>query len=508
MDAQAGSAHFERGHFGREWGRGGRESAGRGRFGRESAGRGRFGRESAGRWRFGRESAGRWRRGGFALATTSAGFALIEVLISAVMLALIVIATFTGFDEANQSTADERARSEADIVAQQDEDRLRSFQISQLSGLTETHSVTYGGTEYTVHSSGEFISDTTGGTSCSTEAAEASYVRTISKVTWPGAGTRYPVVETGLITPPAGGQILVQVSNAKGAPVSGVTATATGPNNASALTGTQGCVIFAGLNEGEYVIKVHKAGYVTKEGVAEPEKKATVIAGTTEKKPFELDQAGGIAVSFEPSIGAEAKGDTFVAQNSALPTPAFRTFGTLGVYETIVNSGLELYPFGEPSPPAAEASGQYSVYAGTCPADSPAPFGVSPKAVNVLAGETVSVKVPLPAINIKLMSGKSSSPGSAVINFKGSFKDEGSECHGAEHPFTMTTDSTGELHLGMPFGKAFSLCVYSTEKFGTKYRKAENITIANELSTGTTLQTIYLQSSGTHNESESMPTCP
>jgi Tfp pilus assembly protein PilV len=449
---------------------------------------------------------------GFALTLSNAGFALIEVLISSVMLALIVIATFTGFDEANQSTADERARSQADVVAQQDEDRLRSLQISQLSGMNETHTVTYGGTIYTVHSSGEFISDTTGGTSCSSESAEASYVRTISKVTWPGAGTRYPVVETGLITPPAGGQILVQVSNAQGAAVQGVTATVTGPSNATSLTGTQGCVIFAGLNEGEYKIKVHKTGYVTKEGIAEPELKATVIAGTTEKKPFELDVAGGLAVSFEPSAGAEAKGDTFVAQNSLLPSPFFKTFGTLGTYETTVSSGLVLFPFGEPSPPAEKASGQYEVYAGTCRADSPAPFGVEPKPVNVLAGETVAVKVPLPAINIKVMSGTSSSPGPAVANFKGTFKDEGSECSGAEHPFTVASSSTGELHLGMPFGKNFSLCVYSTEKlvsgFSSRYRKVKNVSIANEHLAGTALNTIYLQTSGTHEESSNPYSCP
>jgi Tfp pilus assembly protein PilV len=441
----------------------------------------------------------------------SAGFALIEVLISSVMLALIVIATFTGFDEANQTTADERARSQADVVAQQDEDRLRSFQINQLSGLNETRTLTYNGTVYTIQSTGEFVSDTTGGTSCSTEAAEASYVRTTSKVTWPGAGVRDPVAETGLITPPAGGQILVQVFNAKGAPITGVTTTVTGPSNATALTGPQGCVVIAGLNEGTaYTVAVHKTGYVTKEGIAEPSQGATVIAGTTEKKPFELDQAGALAVSFETSGSAEAKYDSFLAQNSLLPAPSFKTFGTVGTYETTVSSGMELFPFGEPKSGEHEATGQYQVYAGTCEADSPAAFGGETVKANVLAAETVPVKVVVPPINLKVMSGTSTgSPGSAVTTgFSGTFKDMGTNCNGVEHPFSVSkTANTNELHQAMSYG-TFSLCLVSNEQVSSRYRKVHNITIVNEHATGTSL-TVYLTGSGTHEEQFSPKyTCP
>jgi hypothetical protein len=435
-----------------------------------------------------------------------------EVLISAVILALIVIATFTGFDVANQATASERQRAQADVIAQQDEDRLRSYQIGQLSSLSETNIVKYGGTEYSVLSTGEFISDDTGGTSCSTEAQEASYVRTTSKVTWPGSGTRDPVVETGLITPPAGGAVLVQVFEAKGNPLSGVTVKATGPSAATSTTGTQGCVIFAGLAEGEYKVSVHRTGYTDKTGNKEPEESATVVAGNTEKKAFELDQPGAIAVTFEPTSGAEAKGDTFVAQNPELPTPSFKTFGTPGTYETTVTSPMELFPFGEPSPPAEKAIGQYKVYAGTCEADNPETLGAGePPKVNVLPGETVSVKVPLPAINLKVMSGTESSPPPAVTNgFSGTFKDEGSECGGKEHKFPVISAATGELHKGMSFGK-FSLCLVSKEKVGSPamYKKVKGIAIANEHAAGTALTTIYLGSSGVHEE-RSFPayTCP
>jgi Tfp pilus assembly protein PilV len=448
---------------------------------------------------------------GAALSATDAqaGFALIEVLISAVMLALIVVATFTGFDVANQASADERSRAQADVVAQQDEDRLRSFQINRLSGLAETRTVAYGGYTYTVVSKGEFIADSSGSSSCSTVAEEASYVRTTSTVTWPGAGTRNPVVETGLITPPAGGALLVQVTNAKAAPVSGVTITATGPASASAVTGPKGCVIFAALAEGTYTVTAHETGYIDKEGKETPELTTTIVPGTTDKKAFELDKPGAIAASFEPSTAEEeAKGDTFVAQNPLMPTPSYKTFGTPGTYVTTVTSPTELFPFGEPATSEHSATGQYGVYAGTCEADNPEKVGAGPpKSVNVLPGETVAVKVPLPAVNMQVFSGTSGSPGSKVTEFSGTFKDEGTGCEGKLHPFSTVTATEGLLHKGMPFGK-FTLCVASTKKVGSpsEYKKLKSTTVENNSAAGTSTYAIYL-GSGEHS-SLTAYTCP
>ncbi|HEY7953604.1 MAG TPA: hypothetical protein VID70_11545, partial [Solirubrobacteraceae bacterium] len=207
---------------------------------------------------------GRLRRTPGGSPSAEAGFALLEVLISAVIVALIVIATFTGFDVTQRATADERAHSQADVLAQQDEDRLRSMQIDQLSGLNETHTYKYNGTEYTVKSTGEFLNDTTESQSCVKEAQNASYVRTVSTVTWPALKTRPAVVETGLITPPAGGELLVQVFDGSGAGVSGMSVVAKGPApseaTVSATTGSSGCVIFASLGEGTYSVTTSQLG--------------------------------------------------------------------------------------------------------------------------------------------------------------------------------------------------------------------------------------------------------
>ena len=95
---------------------------------------------------------------------SSAGDTLIEVVVSALLLAVIVVGTLTGINSANRATSLDRARSQADSLAQQDEDHLRSEPINKLSELSETHEavlheVDAGGTTYTISSTAKYIAD-------------------------------------------------------------------------------------------------------------------------------------------------------------------------------------------------------------------------------------------------------------------------------------------------------------------------------------------------------------
>jgi Tfp pilus assembly protein PilV len=449
-----------------------------------------------------------------------AGFALLEVLMSAVIVAFVVIATFTGFDVTQRATADERAHAQADVLAQQDQDRLRSMQINQLSGLNETHTVTYNGTVYTVVSTGEFLNDTTESQSCVKEAQNASYVRTVSKVTWPALKTRPAVVETGLITPPAGGELLVQVFDGAGAGVSGMSVVAKGPSpseaTVSATTGANGCVIFAALGEGTYSVTTSQTGYVDKDGNSEPpvsQRTASITSGTTTKKQFQFGRAGELTVKFVDSAGAASEGDSFVTFNTGITTGLVRGFGTLGAseYTASKTSPKTLFPF----------SSKYAVYAGTCTADAPPEPILTNQGVAVAPGESASINVMVPPVKLQVFSGSSSgSPGSKVeTGFTGSFTDLGVECRetptgtegtGVEekiHPFsTGASTVNGELLKPMPFGK-FTLCVASKAKVGapSEYRRLRGTAIENATPTGTPTYSIYL---GAGEHSGSLLTCP
>jgi len=405
------------------------------------------------------------------------GFALIEVIVSALLVGLIVIATLTGFDVANRTTTDERAHAQADGLAQQDEDRLRSLQVSQLTRLSESREVTYNGTHYTIKSTAKFVADATGSESCTAGSTTADYIQTTSEVSWPALKKRPSVVETGLIAPRLGGSLLVKVIEPAGKGVGGMTVTATGPSPStgqeSGTTDANGCVIFGSVEPGEYSVTTSQTGYVDKNGNSEPpatERAATIINGSTTKKEFEFGQAGAIQVTFANS----ATSDQFVAFNTGMTT--FRTFGTAPVNANVLTSPTTVFPF----------TGAYSVYAGTCESNDPhALSAANVDSTATVTGGASAKALPLvtvPPVAIKVMSGKSGSPGSAIEKATVRIQDTG--CNTVEEG---TTTSTGALpHPNMPFGK-YSLCVTGGKFGGTGglgKEKKYTVAFTNDTATG------------------------
>jgi Tfp pilus assembly protein PilV len=414
-----------------------------------------------------------------------AGDSLIEVLLSAVVIVLIVSATVVALNSTNRATALGRERSQADALAQQDEDQLRSEPIAKLSELSVKHEsllreVTTGGTRYTITSTAQYKSDKTSTASCTSTTASADYIETASEVTWHSLGHSNPVVETGIISPPAGSTIIVQVTGASGEPVPQMTVQATGPSTVSAETSSDGCAILAVL-PGEYEVNVHRPGYVDASGYSESNKdpKTTgsfyVIAEATIKKSYQFAPAGELTVNYVNSSGTSVEGDGFVAFNTLLSAP--RSFGTAGTYATSLTSPKTIFPF----------TSAYSVYAGSCESD--VPTGTPPEAA-VPSGGSASVNVVLAPIGMVVREG--TAPGAAT---EGAVMKSGVtgtiEDTGCKTVRKFTANSNGELpHPYLPFG-TYSLCVTGT--IGGKQRRYTSPgPIANNSASGTNVGTIYL----------------
>jgi Tfp pilus assembly protein PilV len=441
-----------------------------------------------------RSSSGRCGVGSRRLAAVrdeDQGFAIIEVLVSALIVGLIVVAMFNGFAVTSRVSNDERSHSQADALAQQDEERLRTKQVSILNGFNETREVTYGGTKYTISSKGNFIADASATESCTAGASSADYIRTTSEVSWAALKSRAKVVETGLVTPHLGGSLLVHVTNASGSGVSGMTVTAAGPSPSTATetatTGANGCTIFSSLEPGEYTVDTAQTGYVEKNGNSEPpvsERTATVTNGATTNKEFVFDRGGELSVSFEnPSTKVAVEGDSFLALNTNMSLPSYKSFGTPGTFGLTVKSPKTLFPF----------TGAYTVYAGSCPADEPIKNGQASDpapAPVVPSGGAAAFKVPAPPITVQVRSGTSSGSAGSTIAATGTLTDTGCKAEGitAVRSFT-TVAATGALpHPNMPYGN-YSLCVTAT--ISSKARKFTT-TVASNKAVGVTVPTIYL----------------
>lgn len=387
------------------------------------------------------------------------GDSLIEVLIGAFLVGVIVVGTFSGLNSSTRATALQRSRSQADALAEQDEERLRSEPVNMLAALgsqPQTTSVTEGSTKYTIESSATYIADGTATESCNSSSAQASYLQTTSKVTWPGATKA--VEETGIISPPPGANLIVQVSES-GTPIQGATVTATGPAPEAAghtlETSAKGCAIIALPSGGEYAINVHKAGYVDPNGYENSDEDETVTqkvyiaAENTAKEGYYLGPPGKIEVTF--SGGTEGQGETFVLFNSGMTT--FNKFPNHGSnYAVIGSSGTPVSTL--TTPPLYPFTTNYTVYAGSCEADKP-PTMTSENEVLVPPNGIGHATLVLPRITLKVYSGTSpSSPGELVNGASGSLEDTG--CSSPKRLFTTVNGAIPDPSV--PYG-TYKVCV-------------------------------------------------
>lgn len=437
------------------------------------------------------------------------GLMLIEVLISALLVALVSIGTFNAFDASNRVQRDQRVRAQATTLAQQDEERLRSLGSAALAKLKEEKVVTFQKTEYTIVSKSEFVSDTSGEGSCSSSKANADYFETTSEVSWTGIGKRPKVVQTGLVEPPAGGELVVLVEDGRGGRTSGMNIVGTGPASLSGTTGTNGCLVFGPLEEGTYTVNATQAGYVGRDGETEVPvtKRPIALTGqTTASDTLVFNKAGKINATLvtAPSSLGGAQTLNVIAKQTELTAPrdflSSESGYTSGTSE-VIPSEQTFFPF----------ASKYVIFAGSCAANNPENFGGEPGAPLLEPGATVATTVTEPGMIPLLYTGTSSSKGSLVTSgFELYVKDTDTgeaTCNNTAYKMklagTITTAKGSLERPGLPFGE-YTVCALFT-KSGTKYRVQKKGVKNSNTTSGTTVE---LFEGGGSPEVEPGSTCP
>ncbi len=462
----------------------------------------------------GRQSLTRMRR-------DEAGFALIEVLISAVLLMIVAAGVFLAFDASTRATAQERHRARANDLAQSDLERIRSLPYacplaspsctySIVSLITpESRTVTQDGTPYTIVSRAQFLTETPTTSACTTAPDSRDYLQISSAVTWPGMGTRPAVTAASAVSPPSGsvipntGSLLVNVTDSQGAGIPGVGLSGSGPASFSGTTGSSGCVLWRNLPAGNYTMPVSgvAASKVDKDGnppnVPQPQTISVVAQGTNTVNLL-YDTPGSIsntspirfvtkpygALSITPPVASKA--DSAILFNTGMT--AARQLGTPGTPVSGL-SASGLFPFGSP----------YSVYAGTCQADNPDPnsSGAGGNAIqNVLIppGGTVNgPTIELPALHLTVVNNLSQPLASARVRVQDNNCPDWPTGSGTQFWRSMgPTNTLGQLpDPGLPYrpyvagdalNKGYNVCADN----GTRHVTATNVDVS-DLSTGTDL---------------------
>ncbi|MGH2973835.1 MAG: prepilin-type N-terminal cleavage/methylation domain-containing protein [Solirubrobacterales bacterium] len=432
------------------------------------------------------------------------GFALIEVLVSALVLAIVAAGVMALLQATTRSAADERRHAEAYAVSQEDQARLRSMRLSALNRMEQTRTVTVDGNEFTVVSQGVFVNNTKGQpSSCTSGETAADYVRITSTTSWPGS--RQPVVIQSIVSPSNGsldpnhGTLVVTTKNAAGEALANVGLSGTGAGSFSATSDATGCANFADLPAGNYEVTPNAPGLVDVHGESAVAQKTSVIAGGTNTLQLQLDYGATLPVKFKYRVGSSsefkaAKVDSVLVFNVLMnPAKPYWT-PTKTRQEEIV--AAPIFPFTSPD----------TVYAGACELNNPG-SGAAQGSVTLSPGKTYSptLELQVPALELTIKSGSSTIiTGAKIIITDENCKVGNSYLareYTSESKGHQSSASNGQAEYGLPYG-TYTICA-SANISGTNRRLYSEKVKVQSL-TSSKVETLDLSGSG----SEKNRTCP
>jgi len=470
-------------------------------------------------------------------------------MISALLVALIVFATFSGFDTATRVTADQRYHSEAGLLAAQSQEALRSDPATALDALesgAHTYTRTVGPTTYTIIQEAKPLKSTGSSAGCSaSESAESgANIEIISSVTWPQLVKlkRPAVKQASIITPPVGSSLQVTVTNgaSPAIPQPGVTAIASfipvgsgTTATAEGTTGSAGCITMTGLATTSATVEVlEKPYFVTTAGnLKYPTQEVSIAPNIT--TPYLVTYAEGGRIQGEFTYkGAnpatiEGKpvtvtGDTFVVENPKIPAgnSTFQVGSTKFEYEAggeqnyqaltgkyeakAMTATAPKYLYGDLFP----FTQAWSAYDGDCPKNNVGTEASLPAGVKVTSGTAQPVKVPTSYVLLNVYSGTQAEKKSLVTTSTYPVLITNTSCEsyavpnnaiGRTYKHAQSTNTAGHLEDPFqPFGKA-TLCVYNgtTLPVGRTYK----VSYENTTATGTTKNIFIGELSRAENES-------
>jgi Tfp pilus assembly protein PilV len=397
------------------------------------------------------------------------GFALIEVMVSAVLLLIIGTATLSIIDTSGRASSTTRQRAEAVGLAQQDQDAMRLMSLTALSNRNVTSTQTVGNTAFTIQSIGQWIRDATGVVVCNADASRVEYVKTTTKVSWLGHA---PVVLESYVSPGVkavtNGAVLVKLHSDAGVGTPGIPVKI---GNLTATTDQGGCAAFENVTPGAASVGFDgtAGGYVDRNGnqtYATTAQSISVGSAQTNQVDALFDRSGAIPVNWVNELGATIRnvdGDA-MASNAGITAPSNQT---RSLTATAAGKLTGLFPFVAP----------YSVYAGDCTNNNPTSYlSTAPVAsVVVPAGlDAARTDVLLPSLAIYVTTDGNATgpafPGATItIKPQSGCSDGNYTARGGNG--TLTSGS-GPTVANLPFGQ-YSVCIASGSTYLTQ---AVNVT--------------------------------
>lgn len=281
------------------------------------------------------------------------GVFLVEIMVSCVILAIVLVGLVTALDSASRASGSSKQRATAADVAQGDLDTMRSRAYSSLRKLADvdkTAEVTVEGVKYFITRQTQPASPSEVPAGCS-NAVSRDVVRLTTTVRWSGMGGAKPVSLSTLVASPVGasGSVVVKIIRNDGTPLPAVSGTLEGQG--SATTDASGCARWDDVPPGDrYDLLMQKAGYVQPDGTPTITESVDVSVEQTVTLQYEYDQAAQV-------------GPRFIYRWPGTSARQWRTDGNplfVTIAHSRLNGGARVFTLGNPIE-SLPAPGNYAV---------------------------------------------------------------------------------------------------------------------------------------------------
>ncbi|GAA4674111.1 prepilin-type N-terminal cleavage/methylation domain-containing protein [Frondihabitans cladoniiphilus] len=284
--------------------------------------------------------------------TSDQGLTLVEVMVAMLVFTIISVAVAMSLGNSLVISKNSRARTVAVNLASQDLDLQRAV-ADVFAVQTKTWVTPVQGTNYTINRQVNWVSSSTATSACGTGTGTLQFKTVRDTVTWPGnatgVATSTVLAPNGRINDPTLGTIVVAVTGASGAGVSGVTATITPTSGGAAvttpaLTDANGCTYALKVTPGTYTIAISRAGSLDIKQNATVSTSRAVTAGTATSVSFTYDAAAPFTLKYASNY---TSGPTAQLPNNLDVTVTSTTAGQYSFKPGTTNP-VSLFPFTSP----------------------------------------------------------------------------------------------------------------------------------------------------------------
>jgi type II secretory pathway pseudopilin PulG len=352
------------------------------------------------------------------------GIMIVEVVVSAVILVVMALATLAVLDRSSALSADNRARSVATGLAQQDQDKVRQWPFSRIDGMFASNTALgtkftlynptpreqdIDGSKYTVQTELEVVSDN-GNENTACLAGWQNRKIQITTVATPPPGINIKPVQMRTFRVPTitdqadKGGVIVRLTRGNGDPTVGVPVQVTSMGGKD--TDDDGCAVFNDVPAGSTTVTwgAVGGGMVDENGADQVTRTFTLLKGSTAQFSGRFDGAKSPSIKFVDELGNETTPDgqeivwnSVSVVNSGIST-VYNGWRAWKIPRGHTATIGPLFPFETP----------YGVFAGTCWGNDPTVWEpTTPVTTNwmLLNGAANSGQVVMPKVRVRFAPG-------------------------------------------------------------------------------------------------------